>query len=97
MRVAAIRALASAVTVAVAVGCASSTLHWTKPGATRDDFNRDSYECAQQHSRDTFTWRPPIAGGPEYGPAVNKDLYRACLQSRGYQRVEGGEWIGIRD
>src|SRR5688572_26984101 len=73
--------------IALLAGCAGR-LHWTKTGATADDFNRDSYECAQQHSRDSFTWRPPIAGGPSYGPEVNKDLYRACMQARGYQRVE---------
>jgi hypothetical protein len=32
--------------IASLAGCAG-TLHWTKTGATADDFNRDSYECAQ--------------------------------------------------
>jgi hypothetical protein len=77
--------------------CGGPTLHWTKAGASRADFDRDSYECAREHSRDSFEWRPPIAGGPRYGPQINKELYRACLTARGYQRVEGGEWVGLRD
>jgi hypothetical protein len=76
-------------------GCASK--HWSKAGATEAEFNQDSYACAQQHGRDTFQWRPPIAGGPRYGPEVDKDLYRSCMKARGYSFVEGGNWIGIRD
>lgn len=74
-----------------------TTKHWTKPGATAEDFNRDSYACAKETSRDTFRWRAPIVGGPKYGPEVDKDMYRACLRARGYERVEGGQWEGFRD
>jgi hypothetical protein len=60
-------------------GCAR---HWTKPGGTYEQFARDSYDCAQQH-----TWEGE----------VRKNLYRACLQGRGYLFERGGEWIGVRD
>jgi len=63
------------------VACAPEK-HWTKPGGTYEQFGKDSYECATQTS----------AGGD-----FRKDMYRACLQSRGYQRVPGGPWEGVRD
>jgi hypothetical protein len=61
--------------------CASEK-HWTKPGATYEQFGKDSYDCAQQHSP---------------GGDFKKDMYRACLQGRGYQLVPDGPWEGIRD
>jgi hypothetical protein len=83
------------IALAVLGGC--STKHWTKAGGTEADFNQDSYACAQQHGRDTFQWRPPIAGGPRYGLEINKDLYRSCMKAKGYSLVEGGQWEGLRD
>jgi hypothetical protein len=64
------------------VGVSGCAKHWTKPGATNAEFSRDSYECALQHSD---------------GGEVRKNLYRACLQNHGYDRVIGGEFIGLRD
>jgi hypothetical protein len=89
------RLLALAATVVLAPACAEK--HWIKAGATEEDFNRDSYECAMSTTEQAFTWRPPIAGGPRFGTEVNKDLYRLCMTRRGYRRVEGGQWIGVRD
>ncbi len=81
------------IAVILLTGCADK--HWTKPGATAQGFSRDSYECAAQHREHHASFKP--FEGYREGDSVNKDLYRACMQSRGYQRVEGGEWIGIRD
>jgi hypothetical protein len=66
----------------LAVVVSGCAKHWTKPGATNAEFSRDSYECAQAH---------------QDGGEVRKNLYRACLQNRGYQHVQGGEFIGLRD
>jgi hypothetical protein len=65
-------------------GCADK--HWTKPGATAEDFVRDSDACALEARRGVFT-----------APPVDKRKYRSCMMARGYARVEGGKWLGVRD
>jgi len=67
-----------------AAGCAER--HWTKTGATVEDFNRDSHACGLEAQRGVY------AGIP-----VNKFAYRSCMRARGYQFVEGGQWVGLRD
>ena len=84
--------------VVVLTGCSSTVARWVKPAATADDFNRDSYDCARAHTGKEFRLQPLILGGPSYGDQLNKDLYRACLVSKGYQRVEtesGNGWRGF--
>ena len=68
----------------LAGGCA--TKHWTKPGATAQDFARDSEACGLEARRGVFT-----------APPVDKRKYRSCMMARGYERVEGGQWMGLRD
>ena len=81
------------VSLIVLAGC--STAHWTKPGATAADFNRDSYECAQQHQENSASWRP--YQGFRSGVTVSKDLYRGCMQAKGYNRNDPNGWEGFRD
>lgn len=71
-------------TAALVVGCAQK--HWTKPGATVEDFVRDSKACELEARRGVFI-----------APPVDKRGYRNCMTARGYQRVEGGKWVGLRD
>ena len=74
-----------AMLIATAVaGCAE--LHWTKPGAIVEDFNRDSHACGLDAQRGVFVGAP-----------VNTRVYRSCMFARGYRRVEGGSWVGLRD
>jgi hypothetical protein len=40
-------------------------------------------------------WLRSGPSGDEKG--INEEMYRMCLQARGYQRVEGGAWVGVRD
>jgi len=68
----------------LATGCAPK--HWSKPGATVEDFVRDSKACELKARRGVFT-----------APPVDKRTYRSCMTSRGYERVEGGKWVGLRD
>ena len=82
----------------VLTACADK--HWTRPGATYDSFMADSRNCAQ----DATMVYSASAGGSRYGfrydgggPRVDKDMYRACMQARGYRRVDGGEFVGVRD
>ena len=90
------RAVVLAVTAPIMVlfGC-SAPLHWTRTGVTQADFHRDSFECAKQSTatRRSFT---PLFGYSER-QVVNEELYRLCLQSKGYQRVVGGPWVGVHD
>ena len=77
--------LAFAILAAIGIaGCAEK--RWTKPGATVEDFNRDSHECGQEAQRGVFVAAP-----------VNTRVYRSCMFARGYRRVEGGQWVGLRD
>jgi len=77
--------LVFAVLIAIgAAGCAEK--RWTKPGATVEDFNRDSHECGQEAQRGVFVAAP-----------VKTRAYRSCMFTRGYSRVEGGQWVGLKD
>jgi len=46
---------------------ACSEKHWTKPGATAEDFNRDNHACALEAQRGVFSYS---------GTPVNKRTYR---------------------
>ena len=79
--------LALAILTAIAgAGCAEK--HWSKPGATVEDFNRDNHACALEAQRGVYSYQ---------STPVNKRPYRNCMRARGYQLVEGGEWVGLRD
>jgi hypothetical protein len=65
-------------------GCAQK--HWTKPGATAEEFARDSEACGREARRGVFI-----------APPVDKRKYRSCMTARGYERVVGGQWMGLRD
>jgi len=60
-------------------GCASSAAEsWTKPGATKEQVNKDSADCL-------FAAQSVMPGGRE-GPAITVDQvqYRQCMINRGY-------------
>jgi len=81
------RALVLALLAVLGVA-ACSEKHWTKPGATVEDFNRDNHACALEAQRGVFSYQ---------ATPVNKRTYRTCMRARGYQLVEGGQWVGLRD
>ncbi len=57
-----------------------------------------SYECAQANNARESGFR--YGGGIaryEDEIRVNRDMYRLCMGSKGYSRVEGGQWVGPRD
>ena len=77
--------LAFAILTAIgAAGCAEK--HWSKPDATVEDFNRDSHACGLEAQRGVFV-----------GVPVNTRVYRSCMFARGFRRVEGGQWVGLKD
>jgi hypothetical protein len=81
-------------------GCAEPK-HWTKPESTADDFARDSQACEREATRvygRSAGFHPVASFSPSGVYAnVSTEAYRDCLERRGYQRVEGGPWIGARD
>ena len=66
------RVLAALAVLAGLGGCGQ--YYWGKPGASQDDFNRDSAACAKDAS-------------PQYGVFID-DVYRACLRGRGWTRAQ---------
>ena len=61
--------------LAVLITAGGCGLHyWNRPGASQDDFNRDSAACAKDAS-------------PQYGIFL-EDIYRACLRGRGWTRAQ---------
>ena len=75
-------AIALAVVSAVlSTGCGKH--YWNKPGASADDFARDSGECARENAL-------YLSGTTDYG-IVLEDRYKACLKSRGWIRAQHQE------
>lgn len=67
------------IVVGLGAGCASSASEgWTKPGATKEQSNKDSADCLF----DAQTMR----SGGSAGPAMTVDQvkYRQCMANRGY-------------
>lgn len=65
--------------VGLGAGCASSASEgWTKPGATKEQANKDSADCL-------FDAQTVRSGGAA-GPAITVDQvkYRQCMANRGY-------------
>jgi len=66
--------------IALTGGC--TAFYWSKPGATSEQFTRDSQECAREAA--------PTPRSGRYGVVV-QDAYRGCLQARGYVRSKQWE------
>ncbi len=62
--------------LAATTGC--SRYYWSKPGATAEQFTKDSQACVQQAAA-------TVPAGAASLDAVEQ-YYRACLTSRGYLR-----------
>jgi hypothetical protein len=70
----------AAVLISLMGGC--TAFYWSKPGATSEQFTRDSQECAREAA--------PTPSSGRYGVVV-QDAYRGCLQTRGYVRSKQWE------
>ena len=79
----------------LAAGLTGCKHYWGKPGATAEQFNRDSTECAKEASP------TPIAAS--YGIGGSERIYKGCMRSRGWAREKkpdppGEGWFrGIED
>src|SRR5262245_2110372 len=93
------RRVAVAGMMVIALASCGPSKHWTKAGATYDDFARDSRGCETVATR--------VYGGSASGfhpfmsfrssgqhADVSKTMYQTCMREQGYEHVEGGQWIG---
>lgn len=65
------RVLIAVALLAALSGCGRQ--FWNRPGASLEEFNRDSAACAKEAS-------------PQYGILID-DIYRHCLRTRGWNRA----------
>ena len=69
--------------------------YWSRPGASLDDFARDSQECARAVAI-------PTSPNKDYG-IVRPEYYRACMKGHGWvrgqhpERVPAGWYRGFED
>jgi hypothetical protein len=59
----------------ILAGCSNGSFYWTRPGATPDAFLADHKPCFDTASKG-------------YGMG-SEDLYKACMRSKGWTRVQG--------
>lgn len=72
--------------VLLAVGCAAPV--WTKPGGTEADFARDKYACAQEAKVPySSAYVNPYGGAAAGGVQIDRTLYNACMEARGWRLV----------
>lgn len=87
---------------ALVAGCAAPSRQWVKSGgATAEDLSLDQDECAARGSSFDFvfddrdTGRPGMVessdGGSRRAGSVRGDVYRQCMENRGWRRERGGQ------
>ena len=69
--------LASVLALLVAAGSGCTRYYWSRSGATAEQFDRDSQGCAERAVRTL---------GPGATTDAVEQVYRSCLQGRGYVR-----------
>jgi hypothetical protein len=73
-------------------GCADDVpaVHWSKPGATYDQFVQDRDACASEAREES---QPFMLGGARYAgrsDAVDSGLFFPCMAARGYRQDPRG-------
>lgn len=77
MRLRQVRMIWSLVIVALLCSTGCGAMYWWRPNATAADFNRESDACIKDAT---------IAHG-----VGNEEVYRACMRSKGWGRVQGSD------
>jgi hypothetical protein len=72
------RGLLVLVLMLVLAGCVKH--YWSRPGASPDDFVKDSREC-------TRSTAVPTTPNKDYG-IVNPEYYKACMRGHGWVRAQ---------
>lgn len=77
--------------------CAKPKMLYYKDGLTQEDFNRDKYECVQQ-SRTSWSGGGTgafgiamIIGSKSNAEAQSAELFKMCMEARGYTAREVGD------
>ena len=89
------------VLAALVAGCSSPTTRWAKGGATADDLRYDQDECAARAGSYDFAMQDRDSGRlgvvesgvdarDRRGGSVRGDVYRRCMEDRGWRRERGG-------
>ena len=77
-------ALSLLVAGAICLGGCGTRQSWVKPGATPDDFARDSHECERDALATAGERGPGLAGGGGLAATIDTRGYQsACLRRRG--------------
>jgi hypothetical protein len=86
---------------ALVAGCASPSTRWVKAGSETEDLRLDQDACAGRAGNYDFamddrdTGRPGIVessdGGARRAGSARGDVYRQCMENRGWHRERGGQ------
>src|ERR1700746_1701192 len=65
--------------------CTTTRTVWVKPGASAEDFARDSHECERDARASAGERGPGLAGGGGLAAAIESGGYQSgCLRRRGW-------------
>lgn len=82
-------ALSLLVGAAICLGACGPKQSWVKPGATPEDFARDSHECERDALATAGERGPGLAGGGGLAATVDTRGYQnSCLRRRGWILAE---------
>jgi hypothetical protein len=90
------------VLAAAVAACSSPTTRWAKGGTTPEDLRLDQDECAARGSSYDFALEDRDTGrtgivesgvdtGDRRGGSARGDVYRRCMEDRGWRRERGGQ------
>jgi hypothetical protein len=90
------------VLAALVAGCSSPTTRWAKGGTTPEDFRLDQDECAalgssydfaleDRDSARTGVVESGVDARDRRGGSARGDVYRRCMEDRGWRRERGGQ------
>jgi hypothetical protein len=88
------------VLAALVAACSSPTTRWAKSGASAEDLRLDQDECASRGSSYDFAMEDRDTGrtgivessvdtAGRRGGSARGDVYRRCMQDRGWRRERG--------
>jgi hypothetical protein len=90
------------VLAALVAGCSSPTTRWAKGGTTPEDLRLDQDECASRGSSYDFAMEDRdsarlgvvesgVDARDRRGGSARGDVYRRCMEDRGWRRERGGQ------
>jgi hypothetical protein len=87
---------------AALAGCSSPTTRWAKSGTSPEELRYDQDDCAARGSNYDFALEDRDTGrtgivesgvdaGTRRGGSARGDVYRRCMEERGWRRERGGQ------